>query len=163
MASAPAIIELLTAKRIPFEVFPHIATLSAGDEAETLRVPRSEVLKTVVLDTGSGHVVAVTPASRKLDMELVREAVADKHAHLATETEMARDFPEFELGAVPPVPSLAKVPVFVDPEIMQHTTVVFAESQRESVRVKTEDLFSGEYVTVTPLVRHLDEAVSTAG
>jgi prolyl-tRNA editing enzyme YbaK/EbsC (Cys-tRNA(Pro) deacylase) len=65
---------------------------------------------------------------------------------------MTRDFPAFELGTVPPLPSLTKVPVFVDPEIMQYPTVVFAEDQRESVRVKTEDLFGGEYVTVTPLV-----------
>jgi prolyl-tRNA editing enzyme YbaK/EbsC (Cys-tRNA(Pro) deacylase) len=152
MTSATAIIELLTAKKIPFELLSHRTTMSAGDEAKALHISKSEVLKTVVLDVGAGHVIVVSPASRKLDMVLVREAVADKHAHLASESEMSRDFPAFELGAVPPLPSLTKVPVFVDPEIMQHPTVVFAEGQRESVRVKTEDLFSGEYVTVTPLV-----------
>lgn len=152
MSKATAIVELLRAKKIPFELLPHKTTMSAGDEAETLHISKSEVLKTVVLDAGAGHVVVVMPASGKLDMALVREAVADKHAHLASESEMSRDFPEFELGTVPPLPSLTKVPVFVDPEIMQHPTVVFAEDQRESVRVKTEDLFGGEYVTVTPLV-----------
>lgn len=147
-------IEVLEAKKIAFEILRHKTTLTAADEASTLHVSEAEVLKTVVLDTGAGHVIAVTPASRKLDMALVREAVGDKHAHLAGEIETARDFPTFELGSMPPLPSLAEVPVFVDPEIMRHTTVIFAVDHEESVRVKTEDLFGGEYVTVTPLVRH---------
>ena len=152
-----AAIELLEAKNIPFEVLRHKTTFTAADEARTLHVPEADVLKTVVLDTGAGHVIAVTPASEKLDMALIREAVADRHAHLAGEAETKRDFPAYELGSMPPLPSLAKVPVFVDPEIMQHPTVIFAIDHEESVRVKTEDLFSGEYVTVTPLVRHYSD------
>ena len=155
-----AAVELLEAKKIPFEILRHKTTFTAADQARTLHVSEAEVLKTVVLDTGAGHVIAVTPASQKLDMALAREAVADKHAHLAGEIEMARDFPTFELGSVPPLPSLANVPVFVDPELMQHTTVIFAVDHEESIRVKTEDLFGGEYVTVTPLVRHYTEVLT---
>ena len=149
-----AAIELLEAKKIPFEVIPHKTTFTAADEASTLHVAEADVLRTVVLDTGSGHVVVVTPASRKLDMGLVREALGDRQAHLATETEIERDFAVFELGSIPPVPSLAKVPVFVDPEVMQMATAIFALDHEDSVKVRTEDLFGGEYVTVTPLVRH---------
>lgn len=149
-----AAIELLEAKKIPFEVIPHRPTFTAADEASTLHVPEAEVLRAVVLDTGTGHVVVVTPASRRLDIGLVREALGDKQAHLAGENEIERDFPAFELGSMPPLPSLTKVPVFVDPEVMQRTVVIFAVDHDESVMVRTEDLFGGEYVTVTPLVRH---------
>ena len=149
-----AAIELLKAKNVPFEVLHHKKTFTAADEASTLHVPQADVLKTVVLDTAAGHVIEVTPASRKLDMAMVREALADTHAHLAGEIETARDFPAFELGSMPPVPSLAKVPVFVDPEVMQHPEVIFAVDHEESLKVKTEELFGGEFVTVTPLVRH---------
>ncbi|HYL08088.1 MAG TPA: YbaK/EbsC family protein [Candidatus Udaeobacter sp.] len=152
-----AAIQLLEAKKIPFEILRHKTTFTAADEANTLHVSGAKVLKTVVLDTGAGHVIAVTPASRKLDIGLVREALADTHAHLAGEIETARDFPAFELGSMPPLPSLTKVPVFVDPEIMQHKEVIFAADHEESVKAKTEDLFGGEYVTVTPLVRHFTE------
>lgn len=149
-----AAIELLEAKKIPYELLRHRTTFTAADEASTLHIPQDEVLKTVVLDTAEGYVIAVTMASGKLDMRLVREAVADKHAHLAGEIDMKRDFPIFDLGTMPPQPSLTKVPVFVDPEVMQHPSVVFAVDHEESVRVKTEDLFAGEYVTVTPLAFH---------
>jgi prolyl-tRNA editing enzyme YbaK/EbsC (Cys-tRNA(Pro) deacylase) len=159
MTKATAAIELLQAKKVPFEVLQHKTTFTTADEAATLHVLPGEVLKTVVLDTGSGHVITVTPASRKLDTRLVRQALTDKEAHLAGEIETERDFPEFELGSIPPLPSLTKVPVFVDPEVMQHATVIFAVGHDQSIRVKTEDLFGGEYVTVTPLVRHFQEAV----
>jgi prolyl-tRNA editing enzyme YbaK/EbsC (Cys-tRNA(Pro) deacylase) len=157
MSNVRAAIELLEAKKIRFEILHHKATFTAADEAATLHISPAEVLKTVVLDTGSGHVVAVILASSKLDMGYVREAVADKHAHLAGETETARDFPTFELGSLAPLPSLARVPVFVDPEIMQHKAVTFAVDHSDSVRVNTEDLFSGEYVTVTRLARDFGE------
>lgn len=152
-----AAIEMLKAKKIPFELLRHKTTFTAADEARTLHVSEGDVLKTVVLDTGAGHVIAVAPASRKLDMALVRDAVGDKHVHLAGETETARDFPTFVLGSIPPLPSLAKVPVFIDPEVMQHSEVIFAADHEESVKVKTEDLFGGEYVVVTPLVEHFAE------
>lgn len=151
-----SVIELLKAKQIRFELLQHKKTFTATDEAATLHVGEGDVLKTVVLDVGTGHVIAVTPASRKLDMALVREAVDDTHAHLAGERETQRDFPAFEVGSLPPLPSLTEVPVFIDPEVMQHESVIFAVDHKESVRVKTQDLFGGEYVTVTPLVRHYE-------
>ncbi|HET7339381.1 MAG TPA: YbaK/EbsC family protein [Candidatus Dormibacteraeota bacterium] len=152
-----AAIEFLEAKQIPFELLPHRTAFTAADEAATLHVARTDVIKTVVLDVGAGHVIAVIPASRRLDMGLVREELADKHAHLAGEIETERDFPAYELGAIPPIPSMAMVPVFVDPEIMNREAVIFAADHEESVKVKTMDLFSGEYVTVAPLCRHFAE------
>jgi hypothetical protein len=42
---------------------------------------------------------------------------------------------------------------------MGHDTVVFAAgSQTESVKIRTEDLFRGEPMTVAPLSRHPEEA-----
>lgn len=153
MSSVESVIELLKAKAIAYDVLPHKTAYTAATEAEAVHMPRGDVLKTVVLDTGSGHAIAVLPGSRKLDMDLVRQALGDRAAHLASEQEIGRDFPEFELGAVPPLQSLANVPVYVDPEVMLHPVVVFAETQTESIRARTEDLFAGESVTVTPIAR----------
>ncbi|MGH9004931.1 MAG: aminoacyl-tRNA deacylase, partial [Acidimicrobiia bacterium] len=89
---------------------------------------------------------------------LVRKATGDHHARLASEEELAQDFSDYELGALPPLGSLVRTPVYVDPEVMAHDTVVFAAgSQTESVKIRTEDLFRGEPVTVAPLSRHPEE------
>ena len=49
-------------------------------------------------------------------------------------------------------------PLYVDQEVLQHETVVFAAgSQTESVQIKTADLLRHEQVTTRPLIKHADE------
>jgi DNA-binding Lrp family transcriptional regulator len=80
--------------------------------------------------------------------------VGDKHVRLATEEEIEKDFPGYELGAMLPLGSLHGAPTFLDPEVMRHDTLVFAAgTQTESVKVRAEDLFRNEPVTVAPLTR----------
>src|SRR6185437_706944 len=96
--------------------------------------------------------------SRRLDMHLVQAAVGDRHVRLATEEELLRDFPGFELGALPPLGSLLGTPLFVDQEVLQHETVVFAAgSQTESVQLRTADLLQHEQATAVPLIKQADE------
>lgn len=146
--------EYLERRGIPFEVIPHDRTYTSIDEARALGISADEVVKTIVLDTASGHALAVVPASRRLQMSQVRDAVGDNHAKFADEEELERDFPDVELGSFPPLGSLMGVPTFVDPEVFSHETVVFAAgSQNQSVKVRTEDLFRDEQVTRTSLTK----------
>ena len=147
--------EFLKTRGVPFEAIPHKRTYTSIDEARALGIAADEVVKTVVLDTASGHALAVLPASRRVDIRLVRAATGDAHVRLASEEELRRDFPHLELGAFPPLGSLLKVPTYVDPEVLTHDTVVFAAgSQNESVKVRTEDLFREEPITKAPLTKH---------
>ncbi|HEV8681507.1 MAG TPA: YbaK/EbsC family protein [Actinomycetota bacterium] len=146
--------EFLEQRGVPFEVIPHDRAYTSIDEARALGISADEVVKTVVLDTASGHALAVIPGSRRLHMRLVRKAVGDNRAKFADEDEMERDFPDLELGAFPPLGSMFGAPTYVDPEVFTHETVVFgAGSQKESVKVRTEDLFRDEPVTKVPLTR----------
>jgi Ala-tRNA(Pro) deacylase len=98
------------------------------------------------------------PATCRLDMHLVQAAVGDRHVRLATEEDLRRDFPGIELGALPPLGSLLGAPLYIDQELLQHETVVFAAgSQTESVQIKTADLLQHEQVTTLPLIKHPDE------
>jgi Ala-tRNA(Pro) deacylase len=53
-----------------------------------------------------GYALVAVPATGRLDMHLVQAAVGDRRVRLATEEEPRRDFPGFELGALPPLGSL---------------------------------------------------------
>jgi Ala-tRNA(Pro) deacylase len=140
---------------VPFESLSHPRAYTSIAEARALGIPADEVLKTVVLDTVAGHALAVLPAGRRLDMRLVHEATNDNHAALASEEELQQDFPEYELGAFPPLGRLLGVPVYVDPGVFEHDVVVFAAgSCTESVRSRTRDLFPEGSVTVASIARH---------
>lgn len=142
-----------------FEVIPHAQAYTSIGEAQALGIAAGEVIKTVAVRTAGGYALMAVPGYRRLDMRLVSEAVGDKHARLASEEELARDLPDYELGALPPLGSLLGAPVYVDPEVMSHETVVFAAGkQTESVKMRTEDLFGSEAVTVVPVTRHPEES-----
>jgi Ala-tRNA(Pro) deacylase len=138
-----------------FEVLGHRQAYTSLDEARALGVDADEVLKTLAVRTGPGYVLVVIPAARWLDLQLVREAVGDQHARLATEEELGRDFPGYQLGALPPLGGLVGASVYVDPEVLGHDTVVFAAgTQTESVKMRTQELFgTGELRTVTLVKR----------
>jgi Ala-tRNA(Pro) deacylase len=150
--------EHLQRRGVPFELITHPQAFTSLAEALAMGVKADEVLKTLVLDTGERHVLAVVPASRRLDMRRVHVATGDPHARLASETEMSTDFPGMELGALPPIGSLLGVPLLVDPEVMTHETVVVAAGkQTESVRARVEDLFRDEEIRVVEIARHPEE------
>jgi prolyl-tRNA editing enzyme YbaK/EbsC (Cys-tRNA(Pro) deacylase) len=153
-----AVLDELQTRGVDAEEIHHDAAHTALGEAARLGVPADEVAKTVVLDTHDGHALAVIPASERLDMGLVQRALGDSHAHLTSEDQLQRDYPQYELGAFPPLGSLLHAAVYVDPRVMEHPTIVFAAGTATvSLRARTADVFRDEAATVTPLVKTADE------
>jgi Ala-tRNA(Pro) deacylase len=122
-------------------LLPHSRTETAAAEAEALGVQPEEVAKTLVLSTPAGYVRAVLPASERIDLRRVREHVeGGKRVHLATEDDLRRDYPDFELGAVPPFGGPGDR-ILVDSRLAARETVVLeAGSHEQSVRMRAADL-----------------------
>jgi Ala-tRNA(Pro) deacylase len=151
--------EHLTGRGVAFEVIPHRRAFTSIQEARELGVTADEVVKTVALRSGGKYVLAVLPASRRLELRLVRETLGDPGVRLASEAELQADFPGYELGALPPLGSLLGVPLVVDPEVLDHEVVVFAAGlETESVRVVTAETFRDEPLAVLPLTRRDGQA-----
>jgi prolyl-tRNA editing enzyme YbaK/EbsC (Cys-tRNA(Pro) deacylase) len=112
--------EHLEQRGAAFEALAHRQAYTSIDEARALGVDADEVLKTLAVRTGPGYVLAVVPGARRLDLRLVREALGDNHARLASEEELDRDFPDYQLGALPPLGALVGANVYVDPEVLGH-------------------------------------------
>jgi Ala-tRNA(Pro) deacylase len=124
------------------ELLSHAHTERASDEAEALGLPPRGVAKTLVLDAPEGHVRVVLPASERIDLRKVREHVeGGKSIHLASEEELAREYPDVELGALPPFGGARRDRVLVDVRVTeQHAVVLEAGSHDQSVRLDTADL-----------------------
>ena len=88
---------------VRYELLSHAHTESAIAEAEALGLAPADVAKTLVVTTREGYVRAVLPASERIDLHKLREVTGGgkKDVHLASEEDLARDYPEFDLGAVP--------------------------------------------------------------
>jgi Ala-tRNA(Pro) deacylase len=128
---------------VSYELLPHAHTESALEEAKELGVEAADVAKTLVVATGEGYVRAVLPASERIDLHKLRElrGGAKKKVHLASEDDLARDYPEFELGAVPPLGGGRQDPVVIDSCLAERESIVLeAGSHEQSLRLAVADL-----------------------
>jgi Ala-tRNA(Pro) deacylase len=110
---------------IGYEVREHPRVETAVEEAQATGLPASDVAKTVALRDGDDYRLAVIPASHRLDLAKAREALgAGKSLRLATEPEMKADFPQFELGALPPLGPVLGAPEVLDGRLLEHEQIL---------------------------------------
>ena len=133
----------LEQSEVDFDLLEHEHTERASDEAKALGVAAEEVAKTLVLATPSGNVRAVLPASERIDLGKVADLleVAHKDVQLLSEDDMKRDYPDFDLGAVPPFGGMKGDRVIIDSRLAARDSVVLeAGTHERSVRLKAADL-----------------------
>src|SRR2546426_1129105 len=120
-----AVTRYLDEQDVDYEVVEHQAAYTAADEAHAAGVPADDAAKTIALRDGDRYRLAVLPASERLDLHKVRELLgAGSSLRLATEDEMAQDFPAFEVGALPPIGPLLPAPEILDRRLLQHERVL---------------------------------------
>ena len=125
-----------------YELVTHAETFTAADEAQAAGVPAGHVAKTIALREGGSYKLVVIPASRRVDLTRVRAlSGGSAHLRLATEHEMERDFPDFEVGALPPFGPLLPAPEVVDIRLLYHERVLCgAGDHRHAVSLDPREL-----------------------
>ena len=147
-----AVISELERRHIPYELLPHRATMTAAAEAHALHLQPSEVAKSLVLGTQHGYVRALVPASKRVDPTKVATAFTLDEVWLVPESELVGAYPEFELGAVPPVAGPSHDRLIIDQSLREHPWLVFEAGRHdESVRVRTGDLLAATNAIVADI------------
>jgi Ala-tRNA(Pro) deacylase len=90
---------------VSFDVVEHAHSESAVAEARAAHLPAEQTAKTVVLRVSDGWRFAVICASDRLDLHKAAEAlgVSRHELRFASEADMAADFPDYEVGSIPPI------------------------------------------------------------
>lgn len=131
---------LLKENRVAHEVIRHPVAFTATSVAGAAHIPGREMAKTVVVDLDGQHVLAVVPATRKVDLERLRQATGALTVELAEEQDFMTDFPECEPGAMPPFGNLFGMKTFVEPHLAEDRDIAFnAGTHTEVVRMAYED------------------------
>jgi len=140
MAIMQSLQRLLDDNRVRYEVHAHSRSFTAKETAAADHVPPSEMAKVVVLKSGERFLLAVLPATRTLDLDILRETVGDAKLRLASEREFADVFAGCEPGAIPPFGQLFGMPTWVDDSLGRERELVFnAGNHRETVHLAYED------------------------
>ena len=150
------IADFLQQEKVKFDLIPHRDTYNAQTMAQTLHVSGHHVAKTVLLraDGGRAYVVAVLPASRSIDLQLVTQLLGGRHVELATEQEIAEHCPDCELGALPPFGSYYDMMTIVDASLDEDEEILFeGNTHHESIRMLFQDFRQIEQ----PVVGHFTQ------
>ena len=133
---------MLRKRGIPYDEIHHPDTATAQDLAECEHFTGHRVAKVVVILADGQPVELVLPASRRVDLDRVRTVL---HAHtlrLASEEEMEQDFPDCEVGAVPPLRHWKGVPVVMDRSLVVEGNILFqAGTHQDAVLLNFRDWF----------------------
>jgi Ala-tRNA(Pro) deacylase len=133
--------EFLERHGVPYEVVEHERTQTAAAEARAAGMPPADVAKTVVLRDQEGVRLAVIPASHRLDLHKVKRELGSKGLRLVTEQEMAEEFADFEVGAVPPFGPMFHALELVDERLLDHDRILCGGGDHEhGVLVDPHDL-----------------------
>jgi Ala-tRNA(Pro) deacylase len=148
--------ELLTDRHVPYEHLHHPPAYAANRTAQVLHVPGREMAKTVVLRADGRYVLAVLPATHRLDLEQVRQDLGAERVEMASEAEMDRLFPDCERGAVPPFGSLYQLETWVDASLADDERIVFdAQNHQDAIRMRYRDYEAVEHPRQGHFARHL--------
>ena len=123
--------EFLERHGVPYEVVEHERTQTAAAEARAAGMPPADVAKTVLLRDQEGVRLAVIPASHRLDLHKVKRELGSKGLRLVTEQEMADEFGDFEVGAVPPFGPLFHALELVDERLLDHDRILCGGGDHE--------------------------------
>lgn len=122
-----------------FTQVPHARTFNMTRAAEAAHVSGKHVAKAVMVKSGDGFVLAVLPASRKVNLTRLHQFFGH-NVGLATEAETVTQFPDCEFGAIPPVGAAYGLTTLVDDKIPSDGDIYFeGGDHRTLVAMKASD------------------------
>jgi Ala-tRNA(Pro) deacylase len=129
----------LDSNHVPYSAVMHVPTYGSQFAAAVMHYPGKEVAKTVVLQANGSKLLAVLPASYRVNLRKLGVYVGSP-VTLVDELECAKLFPDCEFGAFPPFGELYELPVYLDEDLAEDPEIVFNTGSRsDAIRMKSAD------------------------
>ena len=140
MALLACLVEVLKRERMPYVAFRHPPAYTAMEQAAVSHIRGRCAAKVVICIADDQPLQAVAPAHYLVDLERLRLLARAGTLRLASETEIAALYPEFEVGAAPPFGHMYGHRVFVEQCFVGEPEMVFnAGRHTESVCMHYSD------------------------
>jgi Ala-tRNA(Pro) deacylase len=132
MSIAKTVKSYLDSHQLSYEILQHPHTSSSAETADAAYIWDDQLAKSVLLEDERGYVMAVLPASHRVDLKKLRHAM-HRHLEFATEAELARIFGDCEVGAIPPLGEAYGIPVVWDDHLSNLGCVYFEAGDHEDL------------------------------
>ncbi|MGA7892018.1 MAG: YbaK/EbsC family protein [Candidatus Sulfotelmatobacter sp.] len=133
--------EFLDTYNIRYLIFSHSLAYTAQGVAALTHISGKELAKTVIVKIDGDLAMAVVPASRHVDLRLLKRATGARTVELASEQEFKDKFPDCEAGAMPPFGNLYGMAVYADESLTSNKEITFnAGTHRDLLRMDWVDV-----------------------
>ena len=119
------LVDVLKRERLPYTVFRHPPAYTALEQAQVSHVRGRSAAKVVICVADDKPIQAIVPAHYRVDLEQLRQLAGAVVIRLALEEEIAVIYPEFEVGAAPPLGTVYGHRVFVEKCFVGEPEMVF--------------------------------------
>ena len=134
------LVTFLDRNDVLYSTLAHAEAFTARAVASATHLPPVEVAKTVMIKVDGELAMAVVPASRDVDLEVLEAVLGADRVRLAGESHFKRHFPDCETGAMPPFGNLYGMKVYVDETLTHDPVIAFeAGSHCETIRLAYSD------------------------
>ncbi len=146
--------QFLDSNGIQYVLISHSKAYTAAAIGAITHIPGKLIAKTVMVKIDGKLAMVVVPGSRHINLAALKDATKAKAVLLVTEPEFADQFPDCEVGAMPPFGVLYGIPVYVDETLTRDEEIAFnAGSHRELMRMSYQDFDRLEHPTVVDVVK----------
>ncbi len=140
MSIAPQLKKYLEKEKITYQILEHPEAFTATEIAGVQHIPGKQLIKSVLVKADGQFLLCVLPATHRINLEKLKKVAKAKNIQLATEAEIAKLFPDYEVGAEPPFGNLYGISVFAEKQIGSNEEIVFnAGTHTETIKIKWQD------------------------
>ena len=132
--------EYLDDNNIKYVIITHSRAYTAQEVAQSVHVPGKELAKAVIVKLDGKSIMAVLPASYKIDLKRLAKAAHAEKAEVASENEFKELFPECEIGAMPIFGNIYDLDVYVAESLKEDEELVFnAGTHTQVIKLSYKD------------------------
>ena len=124
MAIAMKLKDYLDSAGVHYDLVEHPYAVTSMHIADEAHVSGEDVVKAVLLNDGDSHVLAVVPATHRVQLGKMRKNY-NRYMSLASEKDISDIFGDCDLGAVPPIGLAYGLDVIFDNSLYEHDDVYF--------------------------------------
>ena len=132
--------KFLEAQHVNYESCRHSPAYTAQGVAQAQHVSGRRIAKVVMVKADDRLVMAVVPASCRVDLERLGACLQSGRIRLATEEEFQSAFPDCELGAMPPLGNIYHLEVWIDRALRAQPILSFnAGTHSDTIQMSCAD------------------------
>ncbi len=126
--------------QIRYVTIHHPAAYTAEEIAHLIHVPGKEVAKTVMINVNGKTAMAVLPANDTINFSVLSTELNGATVYLEDEDAFKADFPDCEVGGMPPFGNLYDLPVYASTRLAEDEQIIFnAGTHSDMVRMRFRD------------------------